>query len=202
MTTLGPGSGDTPGEPEGAPGVPEEVWQKFLADSEDAIRGSAPREPSARERVPGWFPGPPETAGAKRRAGRPYDDRGNAVAGAVGDLWQPEEPRGGPIWRNLDRSARLRRVGRAAGTAAAVALALAAWSWLTAGSGVPGSGPGSATVQQLEDAPEELPTATARPLGVPAGGAGEARPAGPDGRCAPSASWSPPPRQPEPWSCG
>ncbi|MEU0742683.1 hypothetical protein [Streptomyces sp. NPDC006134] len=205
MTTLGPGSGDTLGGPEGTPGVPEEVWQKFLADSEDAIRGSAPREPSAWERAPGRFPGPPDTAEAERwverRAGCPYDDRGNAATGAVGELWQPEEPWGGPLWRNLDRRARLRRAGRVAGTAAAVALALAAWSWLPTGSGVPGNGPGPATVQQLEDAPEELPTATARPVGGAAEGAVETRPAGPGARCVPSASWSPP-RQPEPWSCG
>ncbi|CAL9424865.1 hypothetical protein SUDANB6_01928 [Streptomyces sp. enrichment culture] len=202
MTTLGPGSGDASGEPEGTPGVPEEVWQKFLTDSEDAIRGSAPREPSARERVPGWFPGPPDTAGARRWAERPYGGRGEVVTGAVGDLWQPEEPRGGSPWRELDRRARLRRVGRMAGTAAAVALALAAWSRLPAGSGAPGDGPGPATVRQLEDAPGGLPTAAARPVGSPAGGAGGTGPTGPDGRCVPSASWSPPPRQPEPWSCG
>ncbi|WP_052808653.1 hypothetical protein [Streptomyces cyaneogriseus] len=279
MTTLGPGSGDTPGEPEGTPpDVPEEVWQKFLADSEDAIRGGfAPREPSARERVPGGWPGPLPDAGTRRGAGAagphgdhgrdpygdraygsyedrtygsyedraygpngdgaygsygsygdqaygPYGDQGRganggrwhgwyggqahavtghgAPAGAVGELWEPEDPRRGPGWRALDRRARLRLVGRVAGAAAAVALAVAAWS-LVAGPGAPGGGTGPATVQQLEDAPQGLPTATARPVGGPAARVSTVPPADPgDARCAPPVSWPSPSRQPEPWSCG
>ncbi|NEB21427.1 hypothetical protein G3I46_33870, partial [Streptomyces coelicoflavus] len=63
MTASGPGSGDTPGEPDGTPSVPEHVWRLFLEDDERAIRASAPREPAARDRLPGWRPEPP--------AGRP-----------------------------------------------------------------------------------------------------------------------------------
>lgn len=257
VTTLGPGSGDTPGEPEGTPpDVPEEVWQKFLADSEDAIRGSAPREPAARERVPGGWPGPLPDAGVRREAAGPYGDHGrdpygdraygpyedrvngpygdgaygpygnrgrdanggrwhgwyggqaHAVTGpgdpvgAVGELWEPEEPRRGPGWRALDRRARLRLVGRVAGAAAAAALAVAAWS-LVSGPGAPGGGPGPATVQQLEDAPQGLPTATARPVGGPDARISTVPPADlGDARCAPPVSWPSPSRQPEPWSCG
>ncbi|MEV5881519.1 hypothetical protein AB0L74_02125 [Streptomyces sp. NPDC052020] len=216
MTTLGPGGGDPPGEPEGTtPHVPDEVWQKFLADSEDAIRDSAPREPSARDRVPGGWPGPlPDAAGVVRGSEGPYGNNhrcisyggldygscggqahavagaGDPVAGAVGDLWQPDDPGSGPGWRELDRRARLQRVGRVAGTAAAVVLAVAVWSLVPAGPGAPGGGPGPSTVQQLEDAPRELPAATARPAGAG------------DARCAPTVSWSSPSRRPEPWSCG
>jgi hypothetical protein len=237
VTTLGPGGGDTPGEPEGTtPDVPDEVWQKFLADTEDAIRDSAPREPSARDRVPGGWPGPlPDAVGVVRGPEGPYGNShgcgsyggldygsyggleydpyggqahavagaGDPVAGAVGELWRPDDPGSGPGWRELDRRARLRRVGRVAGTAAAVALAVAAWSLVSAGPGAPGGGPGPATVQQLEDAPEELPAATARPVGGPAAPVSTAAPAGAgDARCAPPGSWSSPSRQPEPWSCG
>nr|WP_240449465.1 hypothetical protein [Streptomyces harenosi] len=255
---MGPGSGDTPGEPEGTtPDVPEEVWQKFLADSEDAIRGSAPREPSARERLPGGWPGPPPDAGMRWGAAGPYGDQRDSYgdraygsypyglypygsysgqaygpygdrahdanggrrhgsyggqaravtgpgdpAGAVGELWEPEDRRSGPGWRELDRRARLRLAGRVAGAAAAVALAVAAWS-VVSGPGAPGGGTGPATVQQLEDAPRGLPTATARPAGGPAARVPTVPPAGAgDARCAAPVSWPSPSRQPEPWSCG
>ncbi|NEB12120.1 hypothetical protein G3I32_25310, partial [Streptomyces coelicoflavus] len=59
MTASGPGSGDTPGEPDGTPSVPEHVWRLFLEDDERAIRASAPREPAARDRLPGRRPEPP-----------------------------------------------------------------------------------------------------------------------------------------------
>jgi len=31
--------------------IPDEVWQKFVEDSERDIRGAAPKEPSARARM-------------------------------------------------------------------------------------------------------------------------------------------------------
>lgn len=114
------------------PSVPEDVWRRFLEDDERAILASAPREPSARERTPGWRPGPP--------------------LAAVGELWQPEEPWPGPAWRDLDRRARLRRVGRVLGTAAAVAVALTAWSQLSTGPGTPG-GPADTIGRRLEESP-------------------------------------------------
>ena len=51
MTTEGRGGRETPDEPDGAPSVPDEVWLRFLTDTEHAIRVSAPREPSAKERA-------------------------------------------------------------------------------------------------------------------------------------------------------
>ncbi|MBD0422424.1 hypothetical protein H0H10_25250 [Streptomyces sp. TRM S81-3] len=162
MTTPWPGSGGTPEEPDGAPAVPEAVWQKFLADSECAIRASAPREPAARERTPDWRPEPPVTGGTE----------------AVGELWQAEDVWTGPAWRDLDGRARLRRVGRVIGTAAAVTLALTAWSRLSTDSVVPADGPGETIGQQLEEAPVDLP-ATASPSPVASVGPGSSGPASP-----------------------
>lgn len=51
--THWPGPGGTPDEPDTTPPVPDDVWRKFLGDSEHAIRVSAPREPSAWERGQG-----------------------------------------------------------------------------------------------------------------------------------------------------
>ncbi|MFI1375646.1 hypothetical protein ACH4UY_26960 [Streptomyces longwoodensis] len=71
------------------PAVPEAEWGKFLRDTEEAIRRSAPREPSARERA-----------------------SGADVADAVGEVWCPEEPPAAPAWRQLDPAARVRRLAR------------------------------------------------------------------------------------------
>ncbi|OOQ48484.1 hypothetical protein AFM16_37165 [Streptomyces antibioticus] len=118
--------------------MPDEVWLKFLTDSERAIRASAPREPSARERA---------TRGESGAAAG-----GSGSEGPVGELWQPGETSADPAWRDLDTSARLRHAGRLVATAVAIALALAAWSWLSTSAGVPDA-PGDGTVQQSERTP-------------------------------------------------
>ncbi|WP_395573282.1 hypothetical protein [Streptomyces sp. BK79] len=143
-----------PGEPDGPPSVPEYVWRKFLEDDERAIRASAPREPAALDRTPGWRPGPPDGT-ATPPAGRVPSGRSRDP---VGELWHPEDPASDRAWRDLDGRARLRRIGRVVGTAAAVALALTAWSQLSAGSGTPGGGPAETIGQRLEESPL-LPTA-------------------------------------------
>lgn len=143
-------------ERDGTPFVPEDVWLLFLTDSERAIRASAPVEPSARQR-----------AAVRRSVPTQRDDGpGDDVAEAVGDLWHPEEPWEGPSWRDLDGRARLRRIGRVVGAAAAIALALGAWShWSTGAGGAPG-GPGDTVLQQSEDLPTGLPTATSSPTSL------------------------------------
>ncbi|MFK0114300.1 hypothetical protein [Streptomyces sp. NPDC090994] len=141
MSAPGPGSG----------GTPDEVWQKFLMDSEDAIRASAPREPSARDRTPGWLPAPVAAEPAE----------------AVGELWQPDDPEPEPAWRDLDGRARFRRAARVLATAAAVVLALTVWSQLT-GSETPSGGPGDSLVERVEEAPATLPTAAPAPASLPA----------------------------------
>lgn len=145
MTAQRPDDGGTPEERDGTPSLPEDVWQRFLTDNEHAIRATAPREPSALQRT------------------RPHTDggavRGNAGVEAVGDLWQPDDPREGPSWREMGGHARLRRVGRVVGTAAAIALALGAWSLLSTGAGTPAEAPGDTVLQQSEEMPADLPTA-------------------------------------------
>ncbi|MFG2325649.1 hypothetical protein [Streptomyces sp. NPDC048568] len=157
MTASGPDRGATPGEPDepgGTPPVPEHVWRLFLEDDEHAIRASAPREPSARDRTPGWQPGPP----ASGPLGPPYARPAPAPApGTVGEAWRPEDPWAGPGWRELDRRARLRRIGRVIGTATAVALALTAWSQLSTGPGTPGGEPADTIGRRLDESPA-LPT--------------------------------------------
>ncbi|AQS67558.1 hypothetical protein [Streptomyces pactum] len=162
MTTSGPG------EPDGTPSVPDHVWRKFLEDDEHAIRASAPREPAARERTSGWRPGPPPDV--------------------VGEPWDPEDPWAGPVWRELDGRARIRRVGRVIGTAAAVALALTAWSQLSTGPGTPGGGPADTIGQHLEESPVLPTVASLAPTA-----SGDASPAAfePDPSAAPRMSASP-----------
>ncbi|MFF1273206.1 hypothetical protein ACFVZC_07325 [Streptomyces marokkonensis] len=170
MTAQSPDAGGPPDEHDGAPPVPEDVWQRFLTDTEHAIRATAPKEPSARQRTSGARPEP---------FARPDAPRTDAGAASVGDLWRPDDPWEGPSWRDMDRRARLRRVGRVAGTAAAIALALGAWSQLSTGAGTPVEGPGGDSVlQQSEVAPADLPTATSEPPGpaspIPSGPAVQA----------------------------
>ncbi|WP_237546063.1 hypothetical protein [Streptomyces sp. SID5606] len=155
MTAWGPDRGDAPDGPEGAPGVPEHVWRMFLEDDERAIRATAPREPAARDRIPGLPPAPPATGPGA--AAEPLGVRPGPFAGTVGEPWRPEEPRPAPAWRGLDRRARLRRAGRVFGTAATVALALTAWSQLATGPATPGRAPADTIGRPLDDSPV-LPT--------------------------------------------
>ena len=141
---------------------PEDVWLRFLTDDEHAIRASAPREPSARERA--LRPGRAPSAGTKAAP-----TAGNDM---VGEPWQPEAPAVGPVWRDLDNRARIRRLGRAMATGVAITLALAGWSWLSTASDAPGTRPDGATVQRSEQAPPDLPA-------TPSPGPGSAVPSPP-----------------------
>ncbi|MGA5109891.1 hypothetical protein [Streptomyces pseudogriseolus] len=168
MTAQGPDDGGTPRDGEdGVPSLPDDVWQRFLRDSEHAIRTSAPKEPSAVQRAAGRSPALPSPA-AKKPPRRDVPD-------AVGDLWEPHDPWEGPAWRDLDGRARLRRAGRVVGTAAAIALALGAWSQLSTGAGTPAEGPGDTVLQQSEEAPVPLPTGTSVPSGLTTPSATEIR---------------------------
>ncbi|MEV7223574.1 hypothetical protein AB0N98_27300 [Streptomyces sp. NPDC093681] len=153
MTASGPGGGDTPDQPDGTPSVPEYVWRLFLEDDERAIRASAPREPAARDRFPGRQPEPP--AGGPDRPVRSSSPSSpsSLTSDTVGEAWRPEDRWAGPAWRELDGRARVRRLGRVLGTAAAVALALTAWSQLSTGPVTPGSGPAETIGQRLEESP-------------------------------------------------
>jgi hypothetical protein len=42
---------DSSPAPEDEPALPDDVWERFVHDSESAIRATAPKEPSARARM-------------------------------------------------------------------------------------------------------------------------------------------------------
>ncbi|CAM5637050.1 MULTISPECIES: hypothetical protein [Streptomyces] len=130
-----------------------DLWQKLLTDNEQAIRASAPREPSARERA------------AAQPSFKPDSGPQGYRVEAVGDLWEPPAPQ--PSWWELDRPARIRRAGRMLATVAVLGLALGAWSWLSTMAGAPGGDPGT-TIQQVEEAPDAVPATSPAPTSTPA----------------------------------
>ncbi|MEU0898291.1 hypothetical protein [Streptomyces massasporeus] len=168
MTTPEPDRQGTPDESDATPPGAGEVWLKLLADDERAIRESAPKEPSARERASAR---PARRLDANRqhtRGPRPDHTPAHDRTEAVGDLWQPEGPE--PAWRELDGPARLRRAGRVIATVAVISLALGAWSLLSTTAGTPSDEPDVHTVQEVEEV-EEVEEA---PAPVPAACGGRA----------------------------
>ncbi|MDQ8702939.1 hypothetical protein RCO28_10625 [Streptomyces sp. LHD-70] len=129
------------------PGLPDDVWQRFLHDSEAAIRRTAPREPSARERA--TMPG---TAVAPSAAG----------GDAIGELWHPRPERERAAWRDLDGRGRLGRTARALGAVAVFVAVLATVSHLPNAPAPQADRPG-VVLQESEPAPTERPTAEASP---------------------------------------
>ncbi|PWI14423.1 hypothetical protein DI272_09835 [Streptomyces sp. Act143] len=166
MTIQGPDGTGRPEEPDGTPAGAEDVWLKFLTDSEAAIRRSAPIELSARERAPGWRLRTADADRSEERSGQPHDESAAYETDTVGDLWQPDNPWAGPAWRDLDNRAKLRRAGRVAVSAAAIILALGAWSWLSTSSDAPGNPPDDTVVQPLEEPLPELSPTTPFPSGA------------------------------------
>jgi hypothetical protein len=74
----------------------------------------------------------------------------------VGELWEPEEWRAGPAWRDLDARARRRRVARLLGAVTAVVLL---WTVASRAPVDPRDGyrPDGSRVEQSEDAPLWVP---------------------------------------------
>ncbi|MHC3469522.1 hypothetical protein ACYF6T_12475 [Streptomyces sp. 7R007] len=184
MAERQPGSSGEHFDEDGASPVPDQVWQRFLEDSDSSILGSAPREPSARERA----------ALARLRAldvpavQRPSEwrpgggDRDAVAVEAVGELWQPEDLRPGPAWHELDQRGRRRRGARVLGTIVAVVALVGALSQLSAGSTSETYGDdGDTASQQSEESSEPLPTAAGGPSVPPSTSTevpGSAAPAG------------------------
>ncbi|WP_328344326.1 hypothetical protein [Streptomyces violaceus] len=156
MTTPEPDRQGTPDDPDARPSGAGEVWLRFLADDERAIRDSAPKEPSAQERATARPPGRLDADRQNPHRPRPDHTPADDKTEAVGDLWQPDGPR--PAWRELDSPARLRRAGRVIATVAAFGLALGAWSLLSTTAGAPSDEPGDSTVQEVEEVPDAIPT--------------------------------------------
>ncbi|WP_427164654.1 hypothetical protein ACQF4J_04560 [Streptomyces sp. C1-1] len=165
MVAEDPGQGGTPDEEGAVPPIPDTIWRRFLGDTEQAIRASAPREPSARERAAGSHPDPADSHGVRqeRREDAPAEPW-SASFDAVGEVWQPEERRPAPAWRDMDGPTRWRRVGHVLATVAAVLVAVGALSQASSRSGTPGGTPTVATSQQSDEVlPDDVPTANAPP---------------------------------------
>ncbi|MFI2505423.1 hypothetical protein [Streptomyces sp. NPDC018972] len=160
--------------------LPDDIWEKFVQDSERDIRASAPKEPSARarmvtERLRAMDEAQAGAAGGgKRRWGR----KRTPVRPA-----RPEGWRTGPAWQETNgRTSRRRRVWSAVGVVVAAALAVvavnpsAALSWLPGGLGEgSGAADGARTADATPLAPETARPSTA-PSAVPADIPTRARP--------------------------
>jgi hypothetical protein len=161
VTVQGPDGEETPDERDSAAPRSEELWLKFLTDSEVAIRRSAPKEASAQERASAMRSG--AVTPAHRTERRPLDAAARYGTEAVGDLWRPDDLLSGPAWRDLDGRARLRRVVRVIATAVTIAVVVGAWSWLSTSAGNPDGN--DTPILQLEETPPGLFPATRSPLG-------------------------------------
>ncbi|GGW83842.1 hypothetical protein GCM10010297_00380 [Streptomyces malachitofuscus] len=177
-----------PEDPLESSSLPDDVWEKFVQDSERDIRASAPKEPSARARMVTERLRAMDEAqaarsgggGRKRRWGRKRTPPQPA---------QPEGWRTGPAWQEMSgRASRRRRVWSAVGVVVAAALAVvavnpsAALSWLPGGLGdgwgtQDGAGPSTAPPLAPEtarpsaapsDAPPDVPTRENPYAGSPA----------------------------------
>ncbi|MEV3930611.1 MULTISPECIES: hypothetical protein [unclassified Streptomyces] len=130
----------------------DEIWRRFLEDSEHAIRRTAPREPSARERI--------EAADQFRAAYDPSASQARSEIEAVGDLWQPTAAPVRPPWRTLDGRGRLWRATRIVGTVSALIAVLATMSRLSTGPTLRTEPHIGVTLEQSEEASDGLrPTA-------------------------------------------
>ncbi|MFF4184553.1 hypothetical protein ACFYZ9_15290 [Streptomyces sp. NPDC001691] len=139
-------------ESSGDDSLPDEIWERFVRDTEQDIRKSAPKEPSARARM------------VTERLRREQESTETAARGRTGKR-RPAEPAGwrtGPAWREMDgRAARGRRVKGVLGVLLALAVLLIALnpsralSLLTGDSGSGGT------------AAAPLPAETAAPTAAP-----------------------------------
>ncbi|MGB8942779.1 MAG: hypothetical protein WCD21_21445 [Streptomyces sp.] len=128
----------------------DDVWQRFLSDSEQAIRHSAPREPSAEERA-----APPGTRHTGIKAVTPATTEHLRM---VGEPWQSQDPPGRPAWRELTPRAQRRRITRILVSAAALVAVLTTVSRLPTDTDPQDGRPGGITLQESEDTPGELPS--------------------------------------------
>ncbi|MEV0529877.1 hypothetical protein AB0I66_41330 [Streptomyces sp. NPDC050439] len=125
------------------------MWHRFLQDSEDDIRRTAPQEASAQERI--------EAAAQRLETGRaPQQPPPNALE-AIGELWQPAPSQDQPAWHDLDGWGRVRRASGVLSAAVVLIAMLAALSRPPSGTGPESDLPGGVTLQQTEEASDGLP---------------------------------------------
>ncbi|MFG3285013.1 hypothetical protein [Streptomyces sp. NPDC048111] len=135
-------------EPSGEQSLPDEIWERFVRDTEQDIAASAPKEPSARDRM----------AASRPRGGR--DDSRGADRGRRSG--EPEGWRTGPAWQEMNgRAGRRRRMWGVLGIFVATGVLLVALNPSRALSLVTGddASDGTATAQ--------LPPETAAPTAAP-----------------------------------
>ncbi|MFI9823109.1 hypothetical protein ACIHFC_21910 [Streptomyces sp. NPDC052013] len=148
--------------------IPDDVWEKFVQDSERDIRASAPKEPSARARMvterlraideaqarAGGGPGSGRRWGRKKAPARPA---------------APEGWRTGPAWQMEGaRVTRRRRIWSVVGVLLAAALAVVALNPSATLSHLPGGlGDHFGGTSNEADATTPLAPETARPTGAP-----------------------------------
>lgn len=89
MSAPPPVGDDPPSRPDETSGLPEDIWDRFLRDTEQRIRSSAPREPSAAERLSAdgpqvrRLPVPPPITPRAGGATRPADGRARGPLGTL-----------------------------------------------------------------------------------------------------------------------
>ncbi|MFK4144312.1 hypothetical protein [Streptomyces sp. NPDC004065] len=155
--------------PDKSPEVPDDVWERFLRDSEQEIRASAPKEPSARarmvtERLRQLDEEHASRSGGRRRWWRRSGDDRAAVHGA----WRPEGWRTAPAGAQA-AATRRRRLWGLIGVPLAVAVAVV----VIRPSLIPGDPFGAGGPAAADSAPP-LPAETARPTGPPSAAPGVA----------------------------
>ncbi|MFI9105063.1 hypothetical protein ACIGXA_31605 [Streptomyces fildesensis] len=168
MTTERPASGD-----ESA--IPDDVWEKFVQDSEQDIRAQAPKEPSARARM--------VTERLRREAELAAEQQKKNKRWGRAAKAKPGEPAGwrtGPAWQDRESRANRRRLRGALGVLLTVVVLLAvlnpstAMAWLhgdfgsaadsSDSTGYRSDGSGRPTAGQTTLPPETAPPTAAPPV--------------------------------------
>ncbi|MEU3462437.1 hypothetical protein ABZ721_21185 [Streptomyces sp. NPDC006733] len=158
----------------GDSGIPDDVWEKFVRDTEQDIRAQAPKEPSARARmVTERLRREAELAAQQQKKGSRWGRRARAA--------RPVEPAGwrtGTTWHEKERRATRRRWRGALGVLAVVVVLLAVLNPSTALDWLHGDFSGSGASADSADQtgyrsdgsgrpPATLPPETAPPTAAP-----------------------------------
>jgi hypothetical protein len=153
---------NTPAPQNQEPSVPDDIWEKFVRDTEAEIRASAPKEPSARARMVAERLRQQDAEAARAAKGKGRKGR-KAEVGAQRQGW-----RTGPAARDADGRAARRRWRGAVAVLAAVGVVVvalnpdAALSWVRGRfDGSSGSATHAATLPPETAQPTTAPSATA-----------------------------------------
>ncbi|MEU2561691.1 hypothetical protein ABZ626_20485 [Streptomyces longispororuber] len=102
----------SPREPDDEASIPDEVWRKFVEDSERDIRASAPKEPSARARMVAERLRRLDEEEARRQAEGTIGRKRRKRKQESAEPWRPADWRAAPTGpqRAASRSERWRQV--------------------------------------------------------------------------------------------